>query len=63
MKKKILKPLKLNRETLASLDHGDLLKPVGMAPSQLPNGCTTTTTTRDVTASTCGWVNTNCVGW
>jgi hypothetical protein len=59
MKKKVLKPLKLNRETLTSLNHGDLREPVGgFVPTHLPNGCNT-----DVTASTCAWVNTNCVGW
>ena len=42
MKKKIQKPLKLNRETLTSLDHGDLRQPVGALSQQLPNGCTTT---------------------
>jgi hypothetical protein len=61
MKKKILKPLKLNRETLTSLNHGDLREPVGMAPSNLPNGCTTTT--NPVTAWTCAVVHTQCVGY
>jgi hypothetical protein len=59
MKKKIHKPLKLNRETLTSLNHGDLREPVG-AVTRL-NGCTQTTTA--ATASTCAVVNTNCVGW
>jgi hypothetical protein len=60
MKKKIHKPLKLNRETLTSLDHGDLREPVGMALTQFPNGCTRTT---DATAVTCAVINTLCVGW
>ena len=58
MKKKIQKPLKLNRETLNSLGHGDLREPVGMAVSRLPNGCTT-----DVTQWTCAVINTQCVGY
>jgi hypothetical protein len=62
MKKKIQKPLKLNRETLTSLDHRSLREPVGAA-SLLPNGCATTGCTTDATASTCAWKNTNCVGW
>ena len=40
MKKKIQKPLKLNRETLTSLCHSDLREPVGMATG-LPNACDT----------------------
>jgi hypothetical protein len=59
MKKKIHKSLKLNRETLTSLNHGDLREPVG-AVSQFPNGCTTTTA---ATAATCAVVRTQCVGW
>ena len=61
MKKKIQKPLKLNRETLTSLDYGDLRKPVGMV-SRLPNGCTAGCTTT-ATAWTCAVVNTECVGY
>ncbi len=57
MKKKIQKPLKLNRETLTSLNHGDLREPVG-AVSRLPNGCTTV-----ATQWTCAVINTECVGW
>ncbi len=63
MKKKIQKPLKLNRETLTSLDHGDLREPVGMALSRIPNGCTTGCTTTDATAWTCAVIHTQCVGW
>ena len=55
MKKKIQKPLKLNRETLTSLNHGNLREPVGAVSL----GCTTA----EQTASTCAWRNTNCVGW
>jgi hypothetical protein len=57
MKKKIQKPLKLNRETLTSLSHSDLREPVG-AVTQFPN-CTTGC----ATAATCGVRNTQCVGW
>ena len=57
MKKKIQKPLQLNRETLTSLDHGDLREPVG-AVSQFPNGCTT-----GATAWTCAVIRTQCVGY
>ncbi len=56
MKKKILKPLKLNRETLTSLSHDDLREPAG-AVSQL-NGCTPA-----ATASTCAVMYTQCVGY
>jgi len=59
MKKKIQKPLKLNRETLISLDHGNLRELVG-AVSQIPNGCATTGCE---TAWTCAWKNTQCIGW
>jgi len=63
MKKKIQKPLKLNRETLTSLNHRDLREPVG-AVSQIPNACTSVCSTDAcATASTCGVVNTQCVGW
>jgi hypothetical protein len=58
MKKKIQKPLKLNRETLTSLCHSDLREPVGMAVTQFPNVCQTV-----ATAATCGVRNTQCVGW
>jgi hypothetical protein len=61
MKKKIQKPLKLNRETLTSLCHSDLREPVGMALTQFPNGCQTVQTV--ATAATCGVRNTQCVGW
>ena len=62
MKKKIQKPLKLNRETLTSLDHGDLRAPVGMA--SLPvNGCTAGCTTTNATAWTCAVIRTQCVGY
>jgi hypothetical protein len=61
MKKKIQKPLKLSRETLTSLDHGDLREPVGMA-SQIPVACSTACTT-DATAVTCAVVHTQCVGY
>src|SRR4051812_8391876 len=44
MKKKIQKPLRLNRETLTSLNHGDLREPVG-AVSQIPNACTSVCST------------------
>jgi hypothetical protein len=60
--KKIHKPLKLNRETLTSLDHGDLREPVGALSQQLPNGCATTTATA-ATAWTCAVVHTQCVGY
>jgi hypothetical protein len=61
MKKKIQKPLKLNRETLTSLCHSDLREPVGMALTQNPAVCQTTQT--QATAATCGVVHTQCVGW
>jgi hypothetical protein len=61
MKKKIQKPLKLNRETLASLNHDDLREPVGMA-SQLPNGCNTFRCPV-ATQFTCAVINTQCVGY
>lgn len=57
MKKQMKKALKLNRETLTSLDRRDLREPVGMAPTDL---CGTDT---DNTAWTCAWVRGNCVGW
>ena len=59
MKKQIQKPLKLNRETLTSLNRRDLREPVGMAPTQLcpsANGCPDTNWT-------CAWVNGQCVGY
>jgi hypothetical protein len=62
MKKKIQKPLKLNRETLTSLDHGDLREPVGMAVSRLPNGCNTGVCPVE-TQWTCAVINTQCVGY
>jgi hypothetical protein len=61
MKKKIQKTLKLNRETLTSLDHGDLRQPVGAA-TQFPAVCSGTCTT-DATAWTCAVVHTQCVGY
>jgi hypothetical protein len=61
MKKKIQKPLKLNRETLTSLSHSDLREPVG-ALTQLA-GCQQTTTATTATAATCAVRNTQCVGW
>jgi hypothetical protein len=57
MKKKIQKSLKLNRETLTSLNHGNLREAVGAVTA----ACGTTTTNQ--TASTCAYRNTNCVGW
>lgn len=57
MKKQIKKALKLNRETLASLNQRDLQEPVGMAPTNL---CGTNTNN---TAWTCAWVHGNCVGY
>ncbi len=57
MKKQIQKPLKLNRETLTSLNLRDLREPVGMAPTDLCD------TNSNNTAWTCAWVRTNCVGW
>jgi hypothetical protein len=62
MKKKIQKPLKLNRETLTALCHSDLREPVGAAVTGLPNGCNTLRCTV-ATAATCGVINTQCVGW
>ena len=62
MKKKIQKPLKLNRETLTSLCHSDLREPVGMVATRLPNGCNTIGCPV-ATAATCGVINTQCVGW
>jgi hypothetical protein len=59
MKKKIQNPLKLNRETLTSLCHSDLRKPVGMALTQLPTGCQQNLPT----AVTCAVVHTQCVGY
>jgi hypothetical protein len=57
MKKlKFQKSLKLTRETLASLDHGSLREPVGAAVTL---ACTTDCNS----ASTCGYRNTQCVGW
>jgi hypothetical protein len=61
MKKKIQKPLKLNRETLTSLCHNDLRKPAGMVTG-LPNGCNTVRCTV-ATAWTCAVINTQCVGY
>jgi hypothetical protein len=55
MKKQLKKALKLNRETLTSLDRRDLREPVGMAPTDF---CGT-----NDTAATCAWIRTNCVGW
>ena len=55
MKKQIKKALKLNRETLTSLNQRDLQEPAGMAPTAL---CGT-----DNTAWTCAWVRGNCVGY
>jgi hypothetical protein len=61
MKKKIQKSLKLNRETLASLDHSSLREAMG-ALSQLP--CTALCSgAACATAATCGVRNTQCVGW
>jgi hypothetical protein len=57
MKKQIQKALKLNRETLTSLNRSDLQKPVGMAPT---DQCDPQS---DNTAWTCAWVRGNCVGW
>jgi hypothetical protein len=62
MKKKIQKPLKLSRETLISLGYDDLRKPMG-ALSQLPNCTSGCSGAACATASTCGVVNTQCVGW
>jgi hypothetical protein len=62
MKKKIQKPLKLNRETLTSLCHSDLREPVGMAVTRLPNGCNTVGCPV-ATAWTCAVINTQCVGY
>ncbi len=61
MKKKIQKPLKLNRETLTALCHSDLREAAGMATG-LPKACNTVVCTV-ATAATCGVVNTQCVGW
>lgn len=63
MKKKIQKPLKLNRETLTSLCHSDLREPVGMALTDRPNLCNGTGGCTVATAATCGVINTQCVGW
>ncbi len=58
MKKKIQKSLKLNRETLVSLCHGDLREAVG-ALTQLATGCQP----NPPTAWTCAVVHTQCVGY
>jgi len=57
MKKKIEKPLKLNRETLAALDGDRLAKPAGMAVTRLHNQCITLVETH----CSCIVVDTRCV--
>jgi hypothetical protein len=57
MKKRIKKPLKLNRETLTSLDGNDLVEPAGMAATQLHNQCITLVATH----CSCVVINTRCV--
>jgi hypothetical protein len=56
MKKKMKKPLKLNRETLAALDRDDLVQPVGMA-TQVKNQCIT----QVATFCSCHVINTHCI--
>jgi hypothetical protein len=63
MKKKIQKPLKLNRETLTSLCYSDLRKPVGMALTDRPNLCNGTGGCPVETAWTCAVVHGQCVGY
>jgi hypothetical protein len=53
MKKRIQKSLKLNRETLTSLNWSDLREPLGMG----------TTLCTDTTNWTCAWIRTQCVGY
>jgi hypothetical protein len=62
MKKKIQKSLKLNRETLASLDHSSLREAMG-ALSQLPNCTALCSGAPCATAATCAVVRTQCVGY
>lgn len=57
MKKKIEKPLKLNRETLTALDADNLTKPVGMSVTRLHNQCITMVATH----CSCVVINTRCV--
>ncbi|HEY2292257.1 MAG TPA: class I lanthipeptide [Thermoanaerobaculia bacterium] len=57
MKKQIEKPLKLNRETLTTLDSDELAKPAGMALTQLHNQCITLIDTR----CSCVVINTRCI--
>jgi hypothetical protein len=57
MKKQIEKPLKLNRETLATLAEENLAKPVGMSATRLHNQCITMVATH----CSCVVINTKCV--
>ncbi|HZF12833.1 MAG TPA: hypothetical protein VFE33_28935 [Thermoanaerobaculia bacterium] len=56
MQKKLKKPLKLTRETLAALDRGELEHAVGMV-TQIKNQCLT----QAATFCTCHVINTHCI--
>lgn len=57
MKKQLEKPLKLNRETLATLADDHLAEPVGMSVTRLHNQCITMVATH----CSCVVINTRCV--